>query len=102
MHFGNGLPAIGLLKARPKEEAFEEIDQWQSHMPAGFLRDLPHFKTFGLYELIESFIELLALNDHSENCTYLQGFQDAVLDFTKNTKGDLQSFFNLVERGRPK
>ena len=81
-----------IKKARPKEEAFEEIDQWQSHMPAGFLRDLPHFKTFGLYELIESFIELLALNDHSENCTYLQGFQDAVLDFTKNTKGDLQSF----------
>ena len=66
------------------------IDQWQSHMPARFLRDLPHFKTLGLYELIESFIELLALNDHSENYIYLQGFQDAVLDFTKNIKGDFK------------
>ena len=81
-----------IKNARPKEEAFEEIDQWQSHMPARFLLALPHFKNLGLYELIESCIELLALNDHTENYTYLQGFQDAVLDFTKNTRGDLQSF----------
>ena len=81
-----------IKNARPKEEAFEKIDQWQSHMPAEFLRDLPYFTTLGLYELIESFIDLLGLNDYSEKYTYLQGLQDAVLDFTKNTKGDLQSF----------
>ena len=77
---------------RPKQEAFDQVDQWQAHMPAEFLLHLPQFKTLGLYELIESFIELLALNDRSEQYTYLQGLQDAVLDFTKNAKGDLPSF----------
>ena len=81
-----------IKNVRPKQEAFEQIDKWQSHLPAKFLHDLPHFKTLGLYELIESLIELLALNDHSDQYTYLQGLQDAVLDFAKNMKGDLPSF----------
>ena len=77
---------------KPKQEAFERVDQWQTYMPAEFLSQLSHFKTLSLYELIESFIELLALNDLPEQYTYLQGLQDAVLDFTKNTRGDLPSF----------
>ena len=81
-----------IKNARPKQEVFDQVDQWQSFMPSEFLQQLPHFKTLGLYELIESFIELLALNDYSDQYTYLQGLQDAALDFTKNTKGDLPSF----------
>ena len=77
---------------KPKQEVFEKVDQWQTYMPAEFLSQLSHFKTLSLYELIESFIELLALNDLPEQYTYLQGLQDAVLDFTKNTRGDLPSF----------
>jgi ATP-dependent helicase/nuclease subunit A len=62
------------------------------NLPEAFTKHILILKRLPLYELVESLIRIFDLtNDHSE-WIFVQAFQDAVLDFTKNDSGDLISF----------
>jgi ATP-dependent helicase/nuclease subunit A len=81
-----------IKKKGSKEEAFKKVDSWQSFFSRDFLRTLKYWRTLAIYELVESIIDHLALNELPDEFTYLQGLQDAVLDFTKKERGDIASF----------
>lgn len=73
-------------------EVFGNVGDWMSVVPSDFTKQKNYLKRLPLYELVESLIRLFELNTLREEYTYIQGFQDAVLDFSKNERGDIPSF----------
>ncbi|MEQ8879889.1 MAG: UvrD-helicase domain-containing protein [Cyclobacteriaceae bacterium] len=79
---------------------FADIQGWKQKVPAEFVRQKNYLKTLPLYELVENIIRIFGLDKQVEEFTYLQGFQDAVLDYTKNERGDIPSFLEWWEEVR--
>jgi ATP-dependent helicase/nuclease subunit A len=65
---------------------------WRAVVPDAFVEEKSRLVSLPVYDLVESLIRLLELRDHPEAYAYLQGFQDAVLDFSKHEKNDLTTF----------
>ncbi|MEM9329126.1 MAG: 3'-5' exonuclease, partial [Bacteroidota bacterium] len=79
---------------------FADIDRWRQWVPSSFLRQKDYLKTVPLYELVESLIRTFELNTIKSELTYLQGFQDAILDFSKTQRGDIPVFLSWWENVR--
>lgn len=79
---------------------FSSCDTWFEHVPEAFLKQKEYFKTLPLYELVEQIIGVFNLTRLREEFTYLQGFQDAILDYSKNERGDIPSFLQWWEEVR--
>lgn len=75
-----------------ENSSFADKEQWQELVPEAFSKNKNYLKTLPLYELVERIINLFDLNKYREEFTYLQGFQDAILDYSKNERGDISSF----------
>lgn len=79
---------------------FSGIDQWKESVPQEFVGRKDHLKRLPLFELVESLIRIFKLNEIESEYTYIQGFQDAVLDYSKNERGDIPSFLVWWENVR--
>jgi len=86
-------------KAR-ESDLYLQLDQWDKHVPAEFVRKRHQLRSLPLYELVEEICRLFKLSKIKEEYTYLQGFQDAVLDYTKNERGDIAAFLVWWEEVR--
>ncbi len=73
-------------------EIFGNVNDWMSMVPPDFVKQKNYLKRLPLYELVESLIRIFELNALKEEYTYIQGFQDAILDYSKNERGDIPSF----------
>lgn len=81
-------PSMVNLKARKLPEGFNKYKEHLLHLP--------------IYELVEVLIRLFQLEKQENEFAYIQAFQDAVLEFTKNNRSDLTSFLNWwVEKNLP-
>ncbi|HNP18826.1 MAG TPA: UvrD-helicase domain-containing protein [Fulvivirga sp.] len=90
-----------ILQSEKTEAAiFSGIDNWKVNVPLPFLKEKEILKTLPLYELVESISRIFNLNQLKDEFTYLQGFQDAVLDYSKNERGDIVSFLEWWEEVR--
>jgi ATP-dependent helicase/nuclease subunit A len=72
--------------------SFSAKEDWEPIVPKEFTKNKNYLKTLPLYELVERIINIFNLNLHKDEFTYLQGFQDAILDYSKNERGDIASF----------
>jgi ATP-dependent helicase/nuclease subunit A len=90
------------IKQAPDTETdiFSNIENWKLVVPKGFLEEKEFLKTLPLYELVESISRIFDLNRLKDEFTYLQGFQDAVLDYSKKERGDIVSFLEWWEEVR--
>ncbi len=83
-----------------ESDIFSRFEHWEEICPKQFVAQRGYLKTLPLYELVESIVRIFELNKIPEEFTYLQGFQDAVLDYAKNERGDIPSFLSWWEEVR--
>ncbi len=79
------------------ENAFAQSVHWEDLVPKSFVEQKNSLKTLPLYELVESIVRVFELNKIQQEFTYLQGFQDAILDYAKNERGDIPAFLTWWE-----
>ncbi len=79
------------------EAIFSSYALWESLVSEDFLQQKQILKAKPLYEVVESLVDFFDLNKNAEEFTYLQGFQDAILDYSKNERGDIASFIDWWE-----
>ena len=72
----------------------EELLNWKDLVSDEFESNLNYLKTLPISEMVEFLIRLFELQDQKDAFAYLQGFQDAILDFSKNEKSDIPTFVN--------
>lgn len=63
-------------------------------LPQIFISELEALRSFSLFELSEVLIRYFDLNTFSEEITYIQTFQDVILDFTRQHSSDLSKFLS--------
>ncbi len=63
-----------------------------SGLPVSFTKYKQHLLHLPILELVEVLIRTFELNSLKSEFVYLQAFQDAVLEFTKNNRSDLRLF----------
>ncbi|MCG8386168.1 MAG: UvrD-helicase domain-containing protein [Cytophagales bacterium] len=66
-------------------------------LPTDFLAGASHLISLPFYELVERLIDIFEVNTIQGQFAYLQTFQDLVLKFTQDEKGDIQSFLEWWE-----
>jgi len=85
----NSLFAISSSKNR--DEEFREL------FPVEFFEQVPQLRKLPVYQLMENLIRIFGLDQFEEERAYLQGFLDAVFDFTKTENDDILSFLSWWE-----
>jgi ATP-dependent helicase/nuclease subunit A len=75
-----------------ESELYFQLDNWAENVPAEFVKLRHQLKSLPLYELVEELCRIFELSKVKEEYTYLQGFQDAVLEYSKNERGDISAF----------
>ncbi|MEP1033128.1 UvrD-helicase domain-containing protein [Ekhidna sp.] len=68
-----------------------------SGLPGSFTKFKQHLLHLPILELVEVLIRTFELNSLESDFVYLQAFQDAVLEFTKNNRSDLRLFMEWWE-----
>lgn len=76
---------------RPSDNSFVEL------LPEAFTKISGALLFLPLYELTERLIDVFEVNRIQGQYAYLQTFQDLVLKFTQNEKGDVRSFLEWWE-----
>ena len=66
-------------------------------LPGSFTKFKQHLLHLPILELVEVLIRTFGLNTFESEYVYLQAFQDAVLEFTKNNRSDLRLFMEWWE-----
>ncbi len=69
-----------------------DIEEISDFLPLEFIENQEQIKQKSLYEISEKLISIFKLTDYPEGFPYLQAFQDAVLDYTRNNSSDLGAF----------
>lgn len=92
--------SIYISKSPADGSSFSHLQDWKKQVPAEFLKFKDFMKTLPLFELVEGIIRIFKLEEIKAEYTYLQGFQDAVLDYSKNERGDIPSFLEWWEEVR--
>lgn len=92
-----------ILKSNKSETAiFSSKEYWQNAVPEKFVKQKDYLKTLPLFEMVENIINIFRLDQQKDEFIYLQGFQDAILDYSKNERGDISSFLEWWERVKDK
>ncbi|MEP0987430.1 UvrD-helicase domain-containing protein [Ekhidna sp.] len=68
-----------------------------SGLPGSFTKYKQHLLHLPILELVEVLIRTFELNTLTSEFVYLQAFQDAVLEFTKNNRSDIRLFMEWWE-----
>lgn len=71
---------------------FKILGQDKDVLPEKFVKHKEHLLHLPILELTEVIIRMFELNAYKEEFTYLQAFQDAVLEYSKNNRSDLRLF----------
>jgi len=71
-------------------EDFVKLDH--TFLPASFRKFQQHFLHLPIFELTEVLIRLFRLNELEQDISYLQAFQDVVLEFSKKNRSDIRKF----------
>lgn len=64
-------------------------------MPDAFIGNVIYLRKLPLYELAEELIDIFGLNEHAN--TYLQRFQDLILEYSENEQVDIPNFLEWWE-----
>ena len=72
-------------------------ENFNTLIPQVFLNGSSQLTSLPFYELVERLIDSFEANKVQGQFAYLQAFQDLVLKFTQNEKGDIQSFLEWWE-----
>jgi ATP-dependent helicase/nuclease subunit A len=70
---------------------------FENTLPASFAKMKPWLKKLPLFELTETLIEMFELGDEVGELSYLQAFQDIVLEFYSRERNDLGAFLEWWE-----
>lgn len=75
-------------------EVFAVANQvfFESNLPPAFSKEKASLKKLPLFELTETLIEIFKLGDQKGELSYLQAFQNIVLEFSKRERNDLGTF----------
>jgi ATP-dependent exoDNAse (exonuclease V) beta subunit len=101
---------LGYEYARLKEpnrelsEVFTVANQvfFESNLPEAFAKSKTWLKKLPLFELTETLIEIFKIGDEKGELTYLQAFQDLVLEFYSRERNDLGAFLEWWETNKNK
>ncbi|MEQ8240198.1 MAG: 3'-5' exonuclease, partial [Cyclobacteriaceae bacterium] len=85
---------------QPDNEIITTFQNWEQFVPQDFVQQKDFIKSLPVFELMEEVIRVFELAQIKEEITYLQGFQDAILDYSKNERGDISSFLEWWEEVR--
>ncbi|MCP4460105.1 MAG: UvrD-helicase domain-containing protein [Cytophagales bacterium] len=69
----------------------------EEHLPEGFRKHKPHLLHLPIFEMTEVLIRCFGLQRIESEFAYLQAFQDAVLEYSKNQRSDLRLFLEWWE-----
>ncbi|MBK5279633.1 MAG: hypothetical protein JJE09_12295, partial [Bacteroidia bacterium] len=75
---------------------------FENTLPSLFTRQKISLKKLPLFELTETLIEIFGLGNCQGELTYLQTFQNLVLDFTSRERNDLGAFLEWWEENKAK
>ena len=78
-------------------QIFSEVKNWREFVPDDFSTQIEAIKGYTIFEMVEVLIHDFKLADNPSEILYIQCFQDAVLEFTKQGKEDLASFLKWWE-----
>ncbi len=73
---------------------------FENDLPLAFTYQKLILKKLPLFELTETLIEIFALGNYTGELTYLQTFQNLVLDFTSRERNDLGAFLDWWEQNK--
>lgn len=73
------------------------INDYKKYLPVLFFEEQHKLLYLPFYELVETIINIFEVNSLAGQFTYLQTFQDLVLKFSQNEKGDIYSFLEWWE-----
>jgi ATP-dependent helicase/nuclease subunit A len=90
--------------AKSLAEVFSVGDQvfFEHSLPSAFTKEKPSLKKLPLFELTETLIDIFRLGRQTGELTYLQAFQDLVLDFYSRERNDLGAFLDWWEENKDK
>jgi ATP-dependent helicase/nuclease subunit A len=75
---------------------------FEHSLPDTFTKEKPSLKKLPLFELTETLIGIFNLGAQQGELTYLQAFQDLVLDFYSRERNDLGAFLDWWEENKHK
>ena len=75
---------------------------FENDLPPSFTKQKISLKKLPLFELTETLIEIFNLGKYPGELTYLQTFQNLVLDFTSRERNDLGAFLEWWEENKTK
>ena len=77
-------------------------DSINQFLPEEFVKKTRILSVIPLFEVVESLIRTFSISNVHGAYAYIQAFQDLVLEFTKNDKGDIASFLSWWEENKHK
>ena len=93
---------------KPDETSLNEIfqkssdqikeDSFRTLFPSEFFEAIPELRKRSIYQLVEGIVQIFELDNFKEERAYLQGFLDAILDFSKTENDDILSFLSWWEQ----
>ncbi|NJM24523.1 MAG: UvrD-helicase domain-containing protein [Bacteroidia bacterium] len=85
-------------------EVFTVTEQtfFEHRLPAAFAKEKMSLKKLPLYELTETLIEIFRLGEQTGELSYLQAFQDVVLEFYSRERNDLGAFLEWWQLNKRK
>lgn len=80
----------GFFPAIAEKELSDPV--WLTYLPSEFIGRLSELKTRSLTDLTEEIIRIFTLNIYSGEIAFLLAFQDALIEYLKSRRGDLEDF----------
>ena len=99
-----GQLAYEVTKGQKLESIFYEAgkNSMESILPEEFIRYNTWLNKLSIFELTEELIRIFKLGDDQKELTYLQAFQDLVLEFAAQEKNDVASFLLWWDNNKSK
>jgi ATP-dependent exoDNAse (exonuclease V) beta subunit len=91
-----------------KESSLSEVfsvankSTFETNLPEAFTKQKVYLKKLPLFELTETLVQIFDLGKLNGELTYLQTFQDLVLEFSSRERNDLSEFIDWWEENKTK
>lgn len=88
---------VGLIPGRGTETLFDISVSMEKVLPGLFLEGVRLYKQLPLFELVESLIQVFALDKRTQDLPYLQALQDLVIDIQRKEPQGIAEFLQYWE-----